>query len=59
MGRHKTCPYMGGVLVGAPLVVALLWVNFPKSTFECRDMNLDLHKHKRGIDTFPISSSLY
>ena len=39
-------PTLGRFLVGATLVVALLSVDFPRSTFECRDVNLDLHKHK-------------
>ena len=35
-------PILGGFFVGATLVVALLSVDFPKSTVRCRDMNLDL-----------------
>ena len=56
MGRHKSiwipiyrgpAPALGGFFVGTTLVVALLWVDFPKSTILCRDVNLDLHKHNR------------
>ena len=65
LGRHKTCPYSGLVSVGEILVIALLSVSFPKSTLECRDMNLDLQAislvsidliRSRSLDKTPDSN---